>query len=83
MPRHQFDGRRGRSAGAVRSELNLVKEWKLQQFVATMRTGIDPGGHELSEQMPWRPIGKMDDEELGAVYEYLTHLGGSQNTTAN
>jgi hypothetical protein len=69
--------------GAVRSDLNLVKEWKLQQFVATMRTGIDPGGHELSEQMPWRPIGKMDDEELGAVYEYLTHLGGSQNATAN
>lgn len=42
-----------------------------------MRTGRNPGGYELSKQMPWRPIGKMDDEELGAVYEYLTHLLGS------
>jgi mono/diheme cytochrome c family protein len=54
--------------------LNLVKQWKLKEFITTMRTGIDPAGHELSEQMPWRPIGKMDDEELGAAYEYLTHL---------
>jgi mono/diheme cytochrome c family protein len=64
-------------------DLGLVKEWKLEEFIATMRTGIDPGGHELSQQMPWRPIGKMDDEELGAVYDYLTHLPGSQNTAAN
>jgi hypothetical protein len=31
----------------------------------------------MSEQMPWRPLGQMDDEELIAVYEYLTHLPGS------
>jgi hypothetical protein len=42
-----------------------------------MRTGIDPDGHEISKQMPWRPIGRMDDEELAAIYEYLTHLPGS------
>jgi hypothetical protein len=73
-----------KSGGIIEDpDLNLVKEWKLEEFVATMRTGTDPGGHELNEQMPWRPIGKMDDEELGAVYEYLTHLPGSQNTAAN
>jgi mono/diheme cytochrome c family protein len=60
--------------GPIGPGLNLVREWKLEEFIATMRTGTDPGGHELSEQMPWRPIGKMDDEELGAVYEYLIHL---------
>ena len=43
----------------------------------TMRTGVDPNGHQMSEQMPWRPLGQMDDEELIAVYEYLTHLPGS------
>jgi mono/diheme cytochrome c family protein len=69
--------------GPIGPDLNLVKEWKLEEFIATMRTGTDPGGHELSKQMPWRPIGKMDDEELGAVYEYLTHLPGSQNTATN
>jgi hypothetical protein len=39
--------------------------------------GIDPNGHELSKQMPWRPIGRMDDDEPAAIYEYLTHLHGS------
>jgi len=48
-----------------------------------MRTGIDPYGRALSQQMPWRPIGRMDDEELAAVYEYLTHLPGSQTTATN
>jgi mono/diheme cytochrome c family protein len=69
--------------GPLGPDLNLVKGWNLGEFVATMRTGTDPGGHELSEQMPWRPIGKMDDEELAALYEYLIHLPGSQNTAAN
>jgi mono/diheme cytochrome c family protein len=69
--------------GPIGPDLNLVKGWKLEEFVSTMRTGVDPGGHKLGEEMPWRPIGKMDDEELGAVYEYLTHLPGSQNTAAN
>jgi mono/diheme cytochrome c family protein len=56
--------------------LSLVKEWKLDEFISTMRSGMDPSGHELAKQMPWRPIGKMDDEELTAVYQYLIHLPG-------
>jgi mono/diheme cytochrome c family protein len=63
--------------GPLGPDLNLVKDWKLAEFIATMRTGIDPNGHELSEQMPWRPIGRMDDDELAAVYEFLTHLPSS------
>ena len=63
--------------GPLGPDLNLVKDWKLAEFIATMRTGIDPNGHELSEQMPWRPIGRMDDDELAAVYEFLTHLPDS------
>jgi cytochrome c553 len=52
--------------------LQLVKDWKLQEFIATLRTGTDPTGRHLSELMPWRVLGRMDDEELTAVYEYLT-----------
>ncbi|WP_426436638.1 c-type cytochrome [Bradyrhizobium genosp. P] len=55
-------------------DLGVVKEWSLAQFIATMRTGIDPGGHQISDQMPWRPIGRMDDDELAAMYQYLTQL---------
>ena len=62
--------------GPLGPDLNLVKQWNLAEFVATMRTGIDPDGQEVSKQMPWRPLGRMDDEELAAVYEYLTHLPG-------
>ena len=63
--------------GPLGPDLNLVKQWNLAQFITTMRTGTDPNGHEMSEQMLWRPLGRMDDEELAAVYEYLTHLPGS------
>jgi mono/diheme cytochrome c family protein len=63
--------------GPLGPDLNLVKGWKFEEFIATMRTGVDRNGHELSKQMPWRPVGRMDDEELRAVYEYLTHLAGS------
>ena len=63
--------------GPLGPDLNLVKNWKLAQFIATMRTGINPYGHEISKQMPWRPIGRMDDDELAAIYEYLTHMPGS------
>ena len=55
-------------------DLNLVKGWKFEEFVTTMRTGVDPNGHELGTQMPWQPVGRMADEDLRAVYEYLTHM---------
>jgi hypothetical protein len=62
--------------GPLGPDLNLVKGWRPEEFIATMRTGVDPNGHELSKQMPWQPVGRMSDEELRAVYEYLTHLPG-------
>ncbi|MCC8935527.1 c-type cytochrome [Bradyrhizobium sp. Arg68] len=55
-------------------DLAVVKDWSLAQFIATMRTGIDPNGHQLGAQMPWRPIGRMGDDELAAMYLYLTQL---------
>ncbi len=53
--------------------LQIVKNWKLQQFITTLRTGKDPTGRQLSEVMPWRTVGRMDDAELTAIYEYLAH----------
>ena len=69
--------------GPIGPDLNLVKEWRREEFIATMRTGTNPYGRPLSPQMPWRSIGRMDDEELGAVYEYLTQLPGSRATATN
>lgn len=61
--------------GAIGPGLAIVKDWKLGDFIATLRTGVDPNGYHLDgDKMPWRSIGKMDDEELGAIYAYLKCL---------
>src|SRR5262249_2630973 len=31
--------------------LNLVKDWTVDGFISTMRTGIDPAGHQLGKDM--------------------------------
>jgi mono/diheme cytochrome c family protein len=69
--------------GPIGPNLDLVKAWKREEFITTMRTGTDPGGHQITERMPWRALGKMDDEELAAVYEYLTSGRDSQHMAAN
>jgi mono/diheme cytochrome c family protein len=55
--------------------LKLVKGWTQEQFIATLRTGVDPSDHALDPaKMPWKSIGRMDDEELAAIYLYLSGL---------
>jgi mono/diheme cytochrome c family protein len=60
--------------GPIGPGLDVVKEWQRAEFIATMRTGVDPSGHQLNEKMPWRTIGRMDDDELAAIYAYLARL---------
>ena len=55
-------------------DLHFVKDWKFEEFLAAMRTGVDPYGHEIGKQMPWQVIGRMGDDDLRAIYEYLAHL---------
>lgn len=52
----------------------LVPKWTREGFIKTLRMGVDPTGHQLSDQMPWKYRGRLDDEELTAVYEYLHGL---------
>jgi mono/diheme cytochrome c family protein len=54
--------------------LRLVQGWTRAQFISTLRTGTDPSGHVLSELMPWKFVGRLDDDELGALYTYLKSL---------
>ena len=54
--------------------LRLVKAWTEEEFITTLRTGIDPSGKELSPLMPWRSTGRLDDVELSALYQYLVSL---------
>jgi mono/diheme cytochrome c family protein len=53
-------------------DLNLVRAWTREQFITTLRTGIDPRGHVINDDMPWRSFGQLSDDDLTAVYRYMT-----------
>ncbi|HLF01479.1 MAG TPA: c-type cytochrome [Anaerolineales bacterium] len=63
----------------VGPNLRVVQGWTVEQFVTTLRTGVDPSGHAMDNtQMPWETIGLLDDEEMGALYAYLKALPPAQ-----
>jgi mono/diheme cytochrome c family protein len=52
--------------------LRVVKNWSVEQFIETLRTGVNPTGRALDkEEMPWDFIGRLDDEELAGLHAYL------------
>lgn len=55
---------------AVPNARPLVSTLTRDQFIDMLRTGKRSNGVEL--QMPWQNAAKMDDEDLGALYAYLT-----------
>jgi mono/diheme cytochrome c family protein len=70
--------------GPLGPSLAVVKGWKVDEFIVALRTGVDPYGHRIdSSVMPWRAIGKMDDEELAAIYAYLKRLPDAQDVAAS
>jgi len=59
----------------VGPNLSAVKGWTQEQFITTLRTGVDPNGHALNNKlMPWQNVGRMDDEELAALYAHIISL---------
>jgi mono/diheme cytochrome c family protein len=54
--------------------------WSEDDFIQTLRTGVTPAGKQLSEFMPWKFYGKMNDIELKALYLYFTSLGELAST---
>lgn len=48
-----------------------IRGWTSDMFINTLRTGVNPSGQKLKSTMPWQTYGKMDDQELTAVWEYL------------
>ncbi len=46
--------------------------WSEADFIRALRTGVTPEGKELDpELMPWKSVGRLTDEELGAIWLYL------------
>jgi mono/diheme cytochrome c family protein len=58
--------------GPLGPDLTIVKDWSRNDFISTMRTGMDPNGHQLTREMPWRSVGRLSDVELTAMYAYVT-----------
>jgi hypothetical protein len=52
-----------------------------EEFLALMRTGREPDG-DILQVMPWPVYGKMRDQELRAIYEYLRAIPPAQPGTA-
>ena len=70
----QTDGGGGAPAGPNISPTGEVGAWTKEQFINTIRTGLNPAGHQLSDDMPWKVFQNMNDTDLGAVYAYLHSL---------
>lgn len=74
-----FSGGKGPEPGAPPSP-NLTPgghlgEWSEEEFISTLRTGVEPDGEELDgEFFPWETFSKMTDGELGAIWRYLKSL---------
>lgn len=51
-----------------------IGRWTEDEFVTTLRTGVNPAGDSLHPFMPWRQIRRMDDTDLRAIYRYLRTL---------
>jgi mono/diheme cytochrome c family protein len=48
-----------------------IGRWSEDDFVRTIRTGVDPTGHRLDTFMPWAEYRRMTDDDLRAIYRYL------------
>lgn len=57
---------------AVPNPRPSIATWTREQFVQTMRTGVRPSGAPFTEAMPWQGAAKMTDDDLAALYAYLT-----------
>jgi cytochrome c553 len=57
---------------AVPNPRPIIGTWTREQFIQTMRTGVRPSGAAFTKAMPWRNAAKMTDDDLAALYAYLT-----------
>lgn len=58
-------------------------KWTKEQFIKTLRTGIDTTGAEraILPPMPWSSLAQMSDADLTALWEYLRVVPAIKNQT--
>lgn len=48
-----------------------IGQWNENNFVQTIRTGVNPQGEHLHPFMPWHQNARMTDDDLRAIYQFL------------
>ncbi|HSU13643.1 c-type cytochrome [Longimicrobium sp.] len=56
-----------------------IGRWTEEDFLRTLRTGVNPDGDRLHPFMPWREYRRMTDDDLRAIYRYLRTLQPIRN----
>jgi cytochrome c553 len=56
-----------------------IGNWSEEDFLRSLRTGVNPSGRNLNPFMPWRQIQRMSDDDLRAIYRYLRTLPPIRN----
>lgn len=51
-----------------------LKGWTYEDFAKMSTTGVNPKGKKLDPFMPFEALGKMNEDERGALYLYLMSL---------
>lgn len=64
----------GAPPAANLTPLGDLQHWSEADFIRAMREGVRPSGGRINRAMPWELTGKLSDDELGALYLYLTSL---------
>lgn len=49
-----------------------VGTWSEADFIQTIRTGVNPAGHQLDTLMPWQNYRNMSDDELRAIWLFIS-----------
>jgi hypothetical protein len=68
------EGPPGTPASANLRRTGPTANWRVEDFVAALRTGQRPDGSVINPFMPWRLTRLMTDEEIRAVWAYLGGL---------
>jgi hypothetical protein len=67
-----FSGGMEAGSGVNITPGGTMGSWSEEEFIKTIRTGINPNGEQLDPQlMPWKKIAQLSDNELKAIYLYL------------
>ncbi len=53
--------------------------WSEADFIKAMTSGVTPDSRTLNEAMPWKDYGRLKEEDLRAIFQYLRTVPGAES----